>query len=154
MDLFTPDVFRLGLRYLYTGELSVGSPGVESLGDEGAAAGAAEHARLHAVPPTSEGYTVPPTSEGVAQLLELMRLGDYLELAHLKQRCERVLVDWDAIQVENVIDLYTHAAQCNCLQLKATCLQFIRLMFDVVRETDAYGALSEALRREVTSLRG
>lgn len=39
-------------------------------------------------------------------------------------------------------------------ELKATCVQFIRGMFEVVRETDAWRHLDEALKREVTEISG
>ena len=36
------------------------------------------------------------------------------------------MVDWEVLQVENVCDLYAHAAATNCGQLKGACIQYIR----------------------------
>lgn len=131
---FGAAAFRLALTYLYTGELRTE--------EEGA-------------PRPSEAGVEPlrPTSRGVARLLELLQLADYFELAHLKQLGERLVVEWEVLQVENVVHIYSHAAACHCAQLRASCVQFIRGMFDVVRQTDAYAGLSPALQQEVQSIR-
>ena len=46
-----------------------------------------------------------------------------------------------------------HAEQCHCKQLSKTCVQYIRVMFDVVKATEAWGALDEALKAEVQRIR-
>ena len=40
------------------------------------------------------------------------------------------------------------------MQLRATCVQYIRGMFEVVRETEAYQRLPAALRDEVQTIKG
>lgn len=94
-----------------------------------------------------------PTPTGVTMLLELLRVADYLTLAHLKQVCERLFIDWEVLQVENVVNIFDHSCQANCSQLRAACVQFIRAMFDLVKETEAFLQLPEALKREVQNLR-
>ena len=64
-----------------------------------------------------------------------------------------MIIEWDVLQIENVVDVLQHASGAHCAQLKASCVQYIRGMFDVVKETDAWQGLDEALRREVTTLR-
>ena len=147
MQLFGAAAFRLALRYLYKGALPLRAEGAESSSTQGFTEGQAGDGE-----DCADG-ALRPDSGGVALLLELLRIADYLELTHLKQRCERQFVDWDVIQVENVVDLFQHASQCHCGQLRATCLQYIRLMFDVVKETSAYGELPKALRNEVQKLK-
>ena len=72
----------------------------------------------------------------------------------VKQVCERLLtIEWEVLQVENVVHIYEHAAASRAGQLKASCVQYIRGMFDVVRQTDAYAGLSPALQQEVQSIR-
>ena len=82
MDLFDADVFRIGLRYLYTGQLPLLEPGASD--EPGASAAAAASAAASVVSVGPEGV-LRPDSQGVGRLLELLRLADYLELNHLKQ---------------------------------------------------------------------
>lgn len=64
------------------------------------------------------------------------------------------MIDWEVLQVENVCDVYQHAAMgASCKQLRASCVQYIRGMFDVVKETQGWTRLDEALQNEVTELR-
>ena len=141
MDLFRVDVFRVALRYLYMGELPI-----EEV-PEGSGGGEAAADATHDSP-----LVLRPTSEGVGALLELLRLADYLELTHLRQRCERVLVDWDVVQVENVVELYKHAKLCSAAQLVRTCVQYMRVMFDVVKETPEWAGLDDELKSVVQTL--
>ena len=148
--LFGADAFRLALTYIYTGELPFTSGfgnGVASAGGGGGDG----HAR--------EGQRVQPRveplrkdSEGVARVLELLLVADYLQHDHLKQTGERMLVDWEVLQVENVCDVYQHAVGASCAQLRSSCVQFIRGMFEVVSETEAWRRLDAHLQREVTEL--
>ena len=94
-----------------------------------------------------------PTDEGVGRLLEVLQAADYLELAHLKQLGERLIVDWEVLQVENCLAVFERACATRCDQLRASCVQFIRGMFDVIKETEQYQELPEELRREVQELR-
>ena len=45
-----------------------------------------------------------------------------------------------------------HAVGASCSQLRSSCVQYIRGMFDVVQQTDAWAGLDDALKREVTEL--
>ena len=47
----------------------------------------------------------------------------------------------------------SHAVAARCAQLKASCVQYIRGMFEIVKETEAWGQLDEALRGEVVEIR-
>ena len=81
--------------------------------------------------------------DGVGRLLELLMVADYLQLDHLKQTAERMCISWGVIQVENVLHVYQHAAGASCAQLRATCVQYVRGMFDVVSMTQAWQSLDE-----------
>ena len=134
-SLFGADALRLALTYMYTGELPIADD-------------------THPAPP-ADAKVAPlrPTSSGVARLLEVLLVADYLQLEHLKQLGERLIIDWEVLQVENVVDVYEHASGAKCAQLKASCVQYIRGMFEVVQETEAWARLGEGLQREVTELK-
>ena len=59
-----------------------------------------------------------PTDEGVARLLEVLQAADYLELAHLKQLGERLVVEWEVLQVENCLAVYERACATRCDQVR------------------------------------
>ena len=71
----------------------------------------------------------------------------------MRQRCERLFIDWEVLQVENVCAVYEHAAATNCGQLRGACIQYIRDMFDAVSLTEEYGALPESMREPIVELR-
>jgi len=148
-SVFGPDALRLALCYAYQGELPL------TLSTD-----ASHHHRTHTgggggAGGVGGGRVAPlaPTSEGVSRLLELLLVSDYFELSHLKQTVERLIVEWDVLQVENVVDVLQHAVGAHASQLKASCVQYMRGMFDVVRETPSWAQLDEALKKEVTELR-
>jgi len=132
---FGAGTFRLALLYIYTGELPV--------------------LDTTATPRDADARAPPlqPTTEGVARLLELLLVADYLQCDHLKQLGERLVIDWEVLQVENVVDVFQHAVGSSCQQLRASCVQYIRGMYDVVQETEAWAALDDTLKKEVTELK-
>jgi len=98
-SVFGPDALRLTLCYAYQGELPL------TLSTD-----ASHHHRTHTgggggAGGVGGGRVAPlaPTSEGVSRLLELLLVSDYFELSHLKQTVERLIVEWDVLQVENVV---------------------------------------------------
>ena len=122
---FSASTFRRALHYVYHGALPDG-----------------DHA-----------LALRPDDEGLAVLLELLRLCDYLGLEHLRQTCERLAVDWEVIQVENVCALLEHAAETNAEQLAASCVCFIREMHEVVAQTEAYARLSPERREQIARVK-
>jgi hypothetical protein len=177
-SVFGPDALRLALCYAYQGELPLtlstdASHHHRTHTGGGGGAGGVGGGRV---------APLAPTSEGVSRLLELLLVSDYFEvrplrafwmraprlhrprtlsppapppsqLSHLKQTAERLIVAWDVLQVENVVDVLQHAVGAHASQLKASCVQYMRGMFDVVRETPSWAQLDEALKKEVTELR-
>ena len=93
-----------------------------------------------------------PSPSGVALLLEVLRLADFWDMAHLKESCEALAVRWEVLQVENCCALYEHAASLHCAQLRVACIQYIRDMFDAVSLSDGWAALSEEMRRPIVEL--
>ena len=83
----------------------------------------------------------------------MLRVADFFDLEHLKQLLELMLVvEWQVVQLENVVSLYEHACHLDCRQLKAACVGFIRDSFDVVSQTPEWGQLSDELREPVVTL--
>merc|ERR1712224_348690 len=133
--LFGPGALRLALCFFYTGELPLASSGGRVDG----------HDRRKLEP-------LAPNSEGVGRLLELLLVADYTQHTHLKQTGERLIIEWEVLQVENVVNVYEHAMGASCSQLQATCEAFMRGMFEVVSATDDWARLDEAHKKKVTTL--
>ena len=55
-----------------------------------------------------------PTTNGVARLLELLMAADYLQLEHLKQLGERMMIDWEVLQVRARVNPRSY---CSSLRL-------------------------------------
>ena len=173
-ELFSCDAFKLVLTYLYTGHLPTagredatadeaggrsghscksGSSGKSGKSGSSGKSGAGKSRDGGREEESRSVEPLRPTDEGVSRLLEVLQAADYLELAHLKQLGERLCIDWEILQVENCVHVYQHACGVRCEQLRLSCVQFIRGLFDVVKETEAFQALPEALQREVQEIR-
>ena len=136
--IFGRDALRLALCFMYTGEIPLAVP-------PAAKPPAAEHGGGRLAPLT-------PTSSGVSRLLELLLVADYMQHSHMKQTCEKLLIDWEVLQVENVVSIFEHAVGASCAQLRASCVQYMRGMFDVVSASEGWARLCETYRKEVTTL--
>ena len=88
----------------------------------------------------------------MSRLLELLLVADYMQHSHMKQTCEKLLIDWEVLQVENVVSIFEHAVGASCAQLRASCVQYMRGMFDVVSASEGWARLCETYRKEVTTL--
>ena len=108
---FGADAFRLALLYIYTGELPAADAPHDAQRRESSAVGGSKTATR-----TSRAEPTPlrPTTNGVARLLELLMAADYLQLEHLKQLGERMMIDWEVLQVRARVNPRSY---CSSLRL-------------------------------------
>jgi len=128
-DLFSTESVKVAVRYCYTGVVNDGSPSSDVL-----------------APPLR------PTNPGVELVCESLRAADYLQLQHLKETLEVLLVSWDAVSLTNCCALLQVAQRAECTQLQGAVITFMREMHDVVSLQPEYAAMDGSLRDAIADL--
>jgi hypothetical protein len=136
----TSGAFEMLLKYIYSGEVGTLQHGSRK----------AEALKQHAY--GAQVAMIPCSEQNLATLCDVLRLGDFYELAHLKQVVESTIAAWGVFSVYNILAMYTHAAHCHAAQLQAVCVHYIRETYAVVSEMPEWLELSQELRDSVTDL--